>query len=327
MASLARLGLVVHPSRDVGGALAATRGWAEAHGVEVFQIAIHGDEPEVAPAGEPGDGDLVVAIGGDGTVLAALRRSAATGRPVLGVACGSLGALAAVSPDGIADALDRVAREECDLRALPVLDVRARDGDGAIQALNDFVVVRAGAGQVRVSAAIDGTTYARWSGDGLILATALGSSAYTIAAGGPILAPGAEGSVLTPLAPHGGYIPSLVAGAGSRWELEIGLGYGGARFEVDGQPSELRATALHACVREGAARLVRLGDEEPFLAALRRRGVVVDSPRMSGAAPAARTASQFSKYRARRTVGSFSPGHAESTRFMASFSAAVTHAR
>ena len=221
-----------------------------------------------------------MAIGGDGTVLAALRRGAPAGRPVLGVACGSLGALAAVSPDGIADALDRVARGEYDLRALPVLDVRARDDDAAVQALNDFVVVRAGAGQVRVSASLDGTTYARWSGDGFILATALGSSAYTIAARGPILGPGAEGSVLTPLSPHGGSIPSLVAGAGSRWELEIGLGHGGARFEVDGQPSDLRATALHARVREGASRLVRLGGEEPFLAALRRRGIVADSPRI-----------------------------------------------
>src|SRR5207247_1832959 len=83
------------------------------HGVEVVQLRTHADEHELAPAGDVGDVDLVVAVGGDGTVLAGLRLGASADRSVLGVACGSLGALAAVPADGVTAALDRVAAGEC----------------------------------------------------------------------------------------------------------------------------------------------------------------------------------------------------------------------
>src|SRR5947209_8555505 len=207
-ASLTRLGLVVHPTRDLEPALGTLREWATGHGAEVTQIETVPGERRIAPLGEASDADAIVAVGGDGTVLAALRVAADAGRPVLGVACGSLGALAAVAPDRITDAMDRIAGGDCDTVALPALEVTPSTGD-VLRALNDLVIVRAGAGQVRVEAWLDGALYARWAGDGLILATALGSSAYTLAAGGPLLAPPATGTVLTALASHGGCIPSL----------------------------------------------------------------------------------------------------------------------
>src|SRR5206468_4574946 len=125
--------------------------------------------------------------------------------------------------------------------------VRPEAGD-AVRALNDLVVVRAGAGQVRVAAWLDGALYARWAGDGMILATALGSSAYTLAAGGPVLAPPGTGTVLTPLAAHGGCIPPLVAPETARWRLEITPAFSGARIELDGQPSSLTATRFEAAL-------------------------------------------------------------------------------
>jgi NAD+ kinase len=280
MPELQRIALVVHPARDLSKPLEALLEWTRAHAADVGQIRVHADGPEVAPVLDAADADLIVALGGDGTVLSALRRGAAAGRPVLGVACGSLGALAAVAADGVAAALDRFTRGDWDAHRLPALRVQARDGDAAVDALNDLVVVRAGAGQLRVSVALDGVPYGRWSGDGIILATSLGSSAYTMAAGGPLLAPDTPGSVCTPLNPHGGALPPLVAGAGTRWEVEIGEGYGGARVEVDGQPSEAGLLAFTAELHEGFAELVRLGHEEPFLSALRRRGLLADSPRM-----------------------------------------------
>jgi len=277
--ALSRIGLVVHPSRDLERPLKDVRAWAAEHGVELVQIRLHDNEPEVAAPGQAADADLLVAVGGDGTVLGALRTGGVAGKAVLGVACGSLGALAAVPPDGVTAALDRVAAGDCDTHPIPALEVHP-DGAQPLRALNDVVVVRAGAGQVRVSVHLDGALYARWSGDGMILATAVGTAAYTLAARGPLLAPPAEGSVMTALAPHGGCIPPLVAGAGARWDVEIRRGYGGARFEIDGQPSELPGTAFAASLRPDAARLLRLGDEEPFLAALRRRGIISDSPRV-----------------------------------------------
>ncbi|HEY3188685.1 MAG TPA: NAD(+)/NADH kinase [Solirubrobacteraceae bacterium] len=279
MAPLARLGLVVHPSRDLEPALGAVRRWAQEHGVELVQLRTHADEHELAPAGDVGDVDLVVAVGGDGTVLAGLRLGASADRSVLGVACGSLGALAAVPAEGVTAALDRVAAGECETIALPALEVRPQEGE-PVHALNDLVAMRAGSGQLRVAASLDGALYARWAGDGVILATAVGSSAYTLAAGGPVLAPGAGGTVLTALAPHGGCIPPLVAGAEGRWSIDIVPGFAGARIELDGQPSALAGTTFEAVLRPSSARLVRLGGEEPFLAALRRRGIIADSPRV-----------------------------------------------
>lgn len=142
------------------------------------------------------------------------------------------------------------------------------------------MVVRAGAGQVTVTIEVDGEPYAAFGGDGLIASTQAGSSAYTFAAGGPLVAPGAEAFVLTQLAPHGGSVRPVVLGAGSRARIEVDPGYGGARAEVDGQPATLDAHTFGLSLAPAHARLVRVGGEEGLLAGLRRRGIVADSPRV-----------------------------------------------
>ena len=96
-AELARLGVVVHPERDLEHALATLQDWASRRSAEVVQIRVPGNPREVAPAGTAESSDVIVALGGDGTTLAALHAAAAVNRPVLGVACGSLGALSAVT--------------------------------------------------------------------------------------------------------------------------------------------------------------------------------------------------------------------------------------
>ena len=127
---------------------------------------------------------------------------------------------------------------------------------------------------------VDDELYARTAGDGLVVATPLGSSAYTMAAGGPIVLPAANAMVLTPLARHGGVSPPLVVGPESRIGLLVESGYGGSRFEVDGQA--LAAEALEATVglRDDYATMITLAGQETMLAGLRRRGLVVDSPRV-----------------------------------------------
>src|SRR5215213_1134859 len=139
-----RIGLVVHPRRELGGALATLRDWAQRQDAELLQIASPAMDQEVARAGEAADCDLVVALGGDGTTLAALRAAAPAGLAVLGVACGSLGALTAVTADRLDDALDRLERGDWEERRLPALVIE-HDGD-TMMALNDLVLVRAGAG-------------------------------------------------------------------------------------------------------------------------------------------------------------------------------------
>lgn len=275
---LRRVGLVVHPKREIDAALRNTRAWADANGAEVVQIRVSGQERVVADEGEVADCDLVVAVGGDGTTLHALRVASAVGRPVLGVACGSLGALTAVPSDDVDEALDAIAAGRWLARRLPGLRI---SGDGFERvAINDLVVVRRGPSQVTVAIHVDDQLYVRYAGDGLVVATPAGSSAYTLAAGGPVLAERSDGLVLTPLAPHGGCCPPLVVGSQSSVRILIEPGYAGARLEFDGQIEETEPTELHAGRVEDYATLVGLGDSEPLLAGLRRRRILIDSPRV-----------------------------------------------
>ena len=185
-----RLGVVVHPARNIDPPLRALLGWAGNRGVDVVQVPVAGQHREVAEQGDANDCDLIVSIGGDGTTLAAIRAAVTADRPVLGVACGSLGALTTVPASGVLRALDRFSRRDWLPRLLPALEVN-REKAASLFALNDIAIIRAAEGQVRVTARVDGVLYCRLAGDGCIVSTSTGSSAYTLAAGGPLL--GARG--------------------------------------------------------------------------------------------------------------------------------------
>ena len=275
----AQVGVVVHPRRDVDAALAATRAWAATHGVALGQILIPGQTRRVAEAVDVESCDLLLALGGDGTALAALHAAASYSRPVLGVACGSIGVLTSVPAGNLSAALDQVASGKWRPRPLPALEIAAGPADRRF-AINDFAMIRDGTGQVITEIRVDDELYARTAGDGLVVATPLGSSAYTMAAGGPLLAPGAQGIIVTPLAQHGGVSPPLVAGPDSRVRVLVEPGYVGSRFEIDGQEAGVEALEVSVSLRQDYASLVTLADQEPLLTGLRRRGLVVDSPRI-----------------------------------------------
>jgi NAD+ kinase len=274
-----RVALVVHPTRDLEAALATTRAWAEKHGVALGQVSIPGQARRVAEPVDVSSCDLVLAMGGDGTALTALHAAAPASRPVLGVAHGSIGVLTSVPVEGLSAALDHVAAGTWKPRRLPALEIAAGLADTRF-AINDFAMIRAGTGQVITEITVDGELYARTAGDGLVVATPLGSSAYTMAAGGPILAPGAQGFVVTPLAQHGGVTPPLVVGPGSRVQVLVVPGYGGGRFEIDGHEVGVGELELSVCLRPDYASLVALAGQEPLLTGLRRRRLIVDSPRI-----------------------------------------------
>jgi NAD+ kinase len=275
-----RLALVVHPTRPVDRALATLTSWAAEHGVDVVQLAVEGKRHrQTAAPGTLGEGDLVVAVGGDGTVLASLHAAAAHGAPVLGVACGSLGALTAVAADGIAGALDRVWAGDWNARALPALAIGPADAPSD-WAANDFVVVRRGAGQLVVDIAVDDELYARLAGDGLVVATAMGSSAYSMAAGGPVLAAGTPAFVCTPLAMHGGSAPPLVVPADAVVTIEVSPGFGGFDVEVDGRKREGEQRRLRLALHPDKLTLVSFEGWGRGLTGLRKRRLITDSPRV-----------------------------------------------
>ena len=281
-----RIGLVVHPRRPIDNAIAAAEDWVTDRGGVYGQVPVEGQDRRVADEIDPRTCDLLLAIGGDGTVLAAVHHSATCGTPVLGVACGSLGALTAVKASEVAVALDRFDEGDWHPRRLPALEVE-RDGEPLGLAFNDLVVVRDGGGQVIVDADVNGDQYARLAGDGVVVATPLGSSAYTLAAGGPLVAATAAAMVLTPLAPHAGSVPSVVLGGDDVVDLGVDGGYAGARIERDGRTMGDQPVAgeevpfkLTLRLRTEAATLVELGGETLF-AGLRRRGIIADSARMA----------------------------------------------
>ena len=271
-----RVALMVHPTRPVDGALGTLSRWTAEHGLPMVQLANRGERSrrvaEPAPA-EPGD--LVVALGGDGPVLSALRTAASVGAPVLGVACGSLGALSAVTAGEIAPAVGRVWAGDWTPRTVPALVI-----DSGERALNDFVVVRRGAGQLGVAVGVDDEPYVRFTGDGLIVATTLGSTAYSMAAGGPLLASGTAAFVCTPLAMHGGTAPPLVVPSDAAVTVELAPGYAGFAVEIDGFRTDDQSLRFRLTLEPDVATLIALKAEGRGLAALRRRGLVTDSPRV-----------------------------------------------
>jgi NAD+ kinase len=274
-----RVALVVHPSRPLSGALETLDAWASRHDVDVVQVPVDGTVRRVRPLHDVAQGDLVVALGGDGTALSALRAAAPVDAPVLAVACGSVGALTAVSAGELAGTLERMRTGDWTTSALPALTIRP-DGAPEELALNDFVIVRRGAGQVVAEVAIDGELYVRIAGDGVIVATPFGSSGYTMAAGGPLVCVGTQAFVCSPLAMHGGNAAPVVVPAESELTIEVRPSYAGFDVEIDGHYSALTARTYSLTLHPDKARLVSLSATDQRLRRLRERGLIADSPRV-----------------------------------------------
>lgn len=276
-----RIGVLVHPTRPVLDAVEVLREWAENHGVEVVQLPV-GDQPEVAPAGGVSACDLVTALGGDGTVLKALHAAAETGTPVLGVAYGSLGALTAVPEHELRTTLDRFAAGDWFAGHLPALQLSSSDGLIA-SAINDCVLSRRKGTQLLLDVYVNDELYVRVAGDGVVVATALGSSAYSMAAGGAILSGGTDVFICTPLAMHGGCAPPLVVPEDRELVVVVHPTFGGFDVEVDGRELATDADRFAITSMHDYATLVTFEPSHTGLATLREHGLITDSPRIIGA--------------------------------------------
>src|SRR5271170_3550273 len=274
-----RIGLLVHPTRPVDDGVQVLQGWARERGLALVQIAT-GEQPLVAPPGEVTACDLITALGGDGTVLKAVHAAGETRTPVLGVAYGSLGVLTTVAENELRAGLDRFAAGEWLARQLPALELGAEEAQLA-WAINDLVLARRGSTQLIVDMCVDGELYVRLAGDGIVVATALGSSAYSMAGGGPLLATGTNAFVCTPLAMHGGCAPPLVVPDDRQVTFEIHPGHGGFDLEIDGYRVDTEAQRFSVGSRHAYGTLVLLDDSSSGLPWLRERGLISDSPRVA----------------------------------------------
>ncbi|MGZ4280160.1 MAG: NAD(+)/NADH kinase [Solirubrobacteraceae bacterium] len=176
------------------------------------------------------DVELCVALGGDGTILRALRRYAGTSVPVFAVNFGEVGFLATIDPDEVGEGFAKAFRGEFEVLKLPALALETPGGEQA--AINDVSIHRRGGKRVaELSYAIDGEEAGSVRCDGLVIATPAGSTGYNLANGGPVLAWGVEGFVVSFIAPHSLTARALVVAPGdllsvhnrSQDEVEISL--------------------------------------------------------------------------------------------------------
>jgi NAD+ kinase len=321
---ISRIGLVVHAGRPAAVAAAArVREWAVRCGFGCVDVDVWSDDPdsprrsaagEAAAAGFP---DLVVTVGGDGTLLRGIRIAAPLGVPVLGINCGRIGFLTEVDSGEIFAALDAVNAETAQVEQRLMLTMRASrplripDGVGAllnsgrgpllpppqvradatesagwgvpldVLALNDVVVEKlARDRQASVAVHVSGRLLGYYSADALIVASSTGSTAYSFAAGGPVVSPHVPALVFTPVAPHMIFDRSLVLDARrERVTIRVLDHSGQVAVSVDGQ---LRGVLdpgdwISVYAAPHWAQLIRLRESD-FLHRIRERFGLTDSP-------------------------------------------------
>lgn len=167
-----------------------------------FSRAQYGDAEEMLAAC-----DVIVTVGGDGTILHSAKNALAHDKPLLGINAGRLGYLAQIEPNEL-DSLSRLVSGEYSVCERMLLETQI-DSEPPVFALNDVVISR-GARLVDLHVLEDGVPMGNYRADGLILATPTGSTAYSMSAGGPIVDPALDGIILTPICPHSLYARSVI---------------------------------------------------------------------------------------------------------------------
>jgi NAD+ kinase len=213
--------------------------------------------------------DLIIVLGGDGTLLSVARAAQAGGIPLLGVNLGSLGFLTETALDRLDPVLDAVFAGACTLEERSMLEVRVRHGaseHGPLVVLNDAVINKAAlARMIEIEAAVDGAYLTTYRADGLIVATPTGSTAYSLAAGGPIVYPDMEAVVITPICPHTLTNRSLVVPGRMTVEVAIRTGED-IHLTLDGQVGIALEPADRVVIRTAPARtrIVHVPEHEWF---------------------------------------------------------------
>lgn len=260
-----RLGMLVHPEKPEAARLA--RRLAE---------ICREKGPALVPvdsrnASALADVDVVAVLGGDGTILRALRLMGEKMVPVLGVNLGTMGFLAECAPEALEEAVRRLAAGDYRLEERMLLRVEREGGERAL-ALNDVVVSRGACQRVlQADVTVDGQAAARFSGDGLVISSPTGSTAYSLSAGGPVVVPQLDCIVLAPVCPHTFSARPMVVSGESQIEAALAPRGAGGRLmlSIDGGDGIALERAVIR-VRRAQERLpfVRFG-ENRFFSSLR----------------------------------------------------------
>jgi NAD+ kinase len=280
MGMVASVGLVLHPRRDCAQALTTITDWARARGAtvrglteEVQRIDTNALGVEESLLAE--QVDLVVSLGGDGTMLRAMRLADGHRAPVLGVNLGKLGFLAEIDIPELAEALSAIDEHRFVVESRS--GVRASFPGAATTAFNDVALVRipGRGGSAVVELEVEGHRFLRYAADAVVVATPTGSTAYSFSAGGPIVSPRAEGLLVIPSAPHSAFNRALFLSPGEKLALNVLPSSAQLAVEADGRmvgtigPGDV----VEVTLVPAAANVVRLGRTTFYQRAQRRLGL------------------------------------------------------
>ncbi|MEO7370533.1 MAG: NAD(+)/NADH kinase [Ilumatobacteraceae bacterium] len=266
--------LVAHHDRIEAAALARSAAtWLAGHGHSAWMTPEDAEPLELldlVSERKPESAGLALSLGGDGTMLRAVKMLAGAPVPIIGINIGLLGYLTEVEPAALTAALERWAAGsetgEWRIEERMMLDATLHRC-GAEQtemwtALNEGVVEKQEAGHtVRLLVRIDGATFTSYAADGLIISTPTGSTAYSLSARGPVVSPKHRALLLTPVSPHMLFDRSLVLDPDEQVEIEV-IGHRPATLSIDGRTAATLAEGDTVCVRASAsvARFVRFGE-------------------------------------------------------------------
>jgi len=215
--------------------------------------------------------DLIVALGGDGTLLRTVHATQAFEAPYLSVRFGRLGFLSGAEPANLIEAVSAALEGKAPIESHTMLKVRTFSAAGELAcnfAINELVLRTAGSHMLTTRVIINGHTFCEVSGDGLIVATATGSTAYALSAGGPVLAPSFEGAEIVALAPHTLVDRAVVTSRTDRIRIELpDPTRAAAALLFDGKPLEtfrVRVTALEASIADEALNLVKFSTHTTY---------------------------------------------------------------
>lgn len=224
--------------------------------------------------------DAMLVLGGDGTVLQAVRETKTEPIPLIGINLGTLGFLAQIEPAGIEEALDRLIAGDYTREERMMLQGQAVFADGSVRegfALNDIVITRNGPLQMlKLNIYVNSRFLHQYQADGVIITTPTGSTGYSLSAGGPLIAPGAKLLMLTPICPHTLNQRSIIFSSEDVIEIEIPEGRDGQMQRVsasfDGVTSAYITTGERIRIRksEQCAEFI-LMNQESFLDVLNRK--------------------------------------------------------
>jgi NAD+ kinase len=272
-----RLGIIANRRYDrLGAVLGELADATERLGVElVLENGLEELHTGAAALDTPDELDLLLTLGGDGTLLRGARFIAGRQIPVLGINVGRLGFLTCCSVDEMVRAVERVIANEHRIERRMTLETHTQQGAGQPpwRALNDVVLHKGGfARVVRLSVTVDGETIAAYAADGIVVASPTGSTGYNLSAGGPVVVPGVESLIVTPISAHSLAVRPVVLPPTATIELEAHDGPEELMVTIDGQVGAIVPPHDTLIIRraEAPVLLVRFS-ETTFFTRMRRK--------------------------------------------------------